>query len=71
MGSLVGGAVASRLGAPLAVALGGAGCLLLALWFRGRIAPLRKLVLPVYRERGVIPEVARGLQAAGEIRPRA
>lgn len=71
LGSLVGGAVASRLGAPLAVALGGGGCLLLALWFRGRIPPLRELVLPVYEERGVLPEVARGIQAAGEIRPRA
>jgi MFS family permease len=70
LGSLVGGAVASRLGAPLAVALGGGGCLFLALWFRGRIAPLRELVLPVYQERGVIPEVARGLQAGAEIRPR-
>lgn len=69
IGSLVGGAVASRVGAPLAVALGGGGCLLLALWFRGRIAPLRELVLPVYEERGVLPEVARGIQA-GEIRPR-
>ena len=69
LGSLAGGAVASRLGAPAAVALGGAGCLVLAAWFRGRIAPLRALVLPVYEQRGVLPELARGI-AASELRPR-
>src|SRR5690606_9560135 len=33
LGSLAGGAVASRIGAPGAVALGGVGCLALAAWF--------------------------------------
>lgn len=70
IGSLAGGAVASRLGAPAAVVLGGLGCLVLALWFRSRIEPLRVLVLPVYEERGVLPEVARGLGAVTELRPR-
>jgi len=70
LGSLAGGAVATRLGAPVAVALGGAGCLALAFWFRGRIPSLRALVLPVYQERGVIPEVAQGLQAVSELRPK-
>jgi MFS family permease len=69
IGSLAGGAVASHVGAPVAVALGGAGCLVLALWFSRRVEPLRALVLPVYEQLGVLPEVARGLQA-GEMRPR-
>lgn len=69
IGSLAGGAVASHVGAPTAVALGGAGCLVLALWFSRRVEPLRALVLPVYEQLGVLPEVARGIQA-GEIRPR-
>jgi hypothetical protein len=71
VGSLVGGALASRFGAPSAVGLGGLGCLALALWFKSRIEPLRALVLPVYEERGVLPEVARGLGAVTELRPRA
>ena len=70
LGSLAGGAVASRLGAPLAVALGGGGCLVLSLWFWRRIDELRELVLPVYEARGVIPELARGIQAAGDPRAR-
>ena len=70
IGSLIGGALASRIGAPATVALGGLGCLVLALWFRSRVEPLRVLVLPVYEERGVLPEVARGLGAVTELRPR-
>jgi MFS family permease len=71
IGGLVGGAIANRLGAPTAVVLGGLGCLVLALWFGRRLAPLREIVLPMYAELGIIPEVARGLQGASELRPRA
>jgi MFS family permease len=71
VGSLIGGALAARVGAPITVGLGGLGCLALGLWFQTRIEPLRALVLPVYEERGVLPEVARGLGAVTELRPRA
>lgn len=71
IGGLVGGAIASRVGAPVAVVLGGAGCLVLGIWFVRRLAPLREIVLPMYEEMGIIPEVARGLQGASELRPRA
>ncbi len=71
IGGLVGGAVANRIGAPTAVVAGGLGCLLLALWFGRRLAPLREIVLEMYAELGIIPEVARGLQGASELRPRA
>lgn len=71
IGGLIGGAIASRVGAPVAVVAGGAGCLLLAAWFGRRLAPLREIVLPMYAELGIIPEVARGLQGASELRPRA
>lgn len=70
IGSLGGGAIASRIGAPAAVAIGGVGCLLFALWFVRRIGALRPHVLPVYEQRGVIPEVARGIQVVSELRPR-
>jgi MFS family permease len=71
IGGLVGGAIANRVGAPVAVVLGGAGCLVLGLWFGRRLGPLRQIVIPVYERMGIIPEVARGLQGASELRPRA
>jgi len=70
MGSLAGGAIAARLGAPVAVALGGLGCLALAFWFSRRLAPLREIVYPVYERMGILPEVARGLQTASTFRPK-
>ena len=70
IGSLVGGALAARYGAPLAVAAGGMGCLALAVWFGTRLEPLRKLVIPVYERLGIIPEVATALQTASELRPK-
>jgi MFS family permease len=70
MGSLAGGAIAARVGAPVAVALGGLGCLALAFWFSRRLAPLREIVYPVYERMGILPEVARGLQTASTFRPK-
>jgi MFS family permease len=70
LGSLVGGAIATRYGAPLAVSLGGLGCLALAVWFSRRLAPLREIVYPVYERMGILPEVARGLLSATAIRPK-
>lgn len=71
VGGLVGGAIANRVGAPATVFVGGLACLALALWFAGRLAPLRSIVIPVYEKVGVIPEMARGLQGASDLRPRA
>ncbi len=70
VGSLVGGAIATRFGAPLAISLGGLACLALALWFSRRLAPLREIVYPVYERMGILPEVARGIQTASTIRPK-
>jgi MFS family permease len=69
VGSLAGGALATRWGAPITVALGGLGCVALAGSFGRRIAPLGGAEPP--REAGgVLPEVATGLQTATELRPR-
>jgi len=62
-GSLVAGAGASAIGAPATFALGGAGCLLAAALFGGRIPALRDAVRPLYQRLGILPEVARGIQA--------
>ena len=71
LGGLAGGAVASRVGAPVAVALGGIGCLAVSVWAFLRLPALRRLIRPVDVELGIIPEVATGLQSVSEMRPRA
>jgi MFS family permease len=64
LGSLFAGVVASQVGAPATLAVGGAICVLAALAFGRRLPRLRQLVRPVYARRGVPPEVAGGIQAA-------
>jgi MFS family permease len=69
-GSLVAGALASRVGAPVTVAAGGAACLVTAALFARSVPRLREAVRPVYERLGIIPEVATGLGTATELRPR-
>lgn len=66
LGSLCAGALASRFGAPLTVAVGGLGCLAGAAVFARSLPALRAQVRPVYARLGIIPEVATGLQTATE-----
>lgn len=70
VGSLLGGALAVRIGAPVTVLLGGATSILVGAWFATRITGLREIVHPIYVRMGIIPEVATGLQSASELRPR-
>ncbi len=63
-GSLLAGALASRIGAPRTVMLGGLVCLAGAAVFARGLPEIRRLLRPIYRERGIIPEVATGVQAA-------
>jgi MFS family permease len=55
LGSLLAGAMAERVGAPMTIATGGATCLLAAAWFARRLPLLRTLVRPIYVERGILP----------------
>jgi MFS family permease len=68
VGSLTGGWLASVLGAPTAVSLGGLGCLTATGWFARRRQGLREHIRPVYRELGIIPEVVSGVLSASEMR---
>jgi len=54
IGSLIGGSLAARIGAPHTIALGGVACALGALWFATRLPMLREIVRPVYVERGIL-----------------
>jgi MFS family permease len=64
IGSLVIGAVAARLGAPAAIGIGGAACIGAAFYFGRRLPALREIVRPIYQRLGILPELARGIQAA-------
>ena len=57
-GSLLGGALASRIGAPETVLLGGIVCLAGSIWFAVKLPGLRLLIRPIYVQKGILPEVA-------------
>jgi MFS family permease len=67
IGSLLAGAVASRLGTPETILIGGIFCSLGALVFMSKLPALRKIIRPIYVEKGVLSEVAWGLQSATQL----
>lgn len=66
-GSLIAGAVANAIGAPLTVMISGSLCIALGVWFATQLAEIRKAVRPIYAELGILPEVAAGVQAASAL----
>jgi MFS family permease len=66
-GSILGGAVAHRIGVNMTFLLGGIVCVGGALLFATKIPVLRPMVLPIYRRKGIIPEIATGLQNASSL----
>ncbi|HEY6290136.1 MAG TPA: MFS transporter [Terriglobia bacterium] len=66
-GSLIAGAIASRIGAPRTLAIGGSLCVLAAVWFSKQLPRLRAVIRPIYLRLGIISEVAAGLQAASAL----
>jgi len=67
-GSILAGTMASSLGAPHTLLIGGLCCCVGAVLFAFRLPQLREAVRPIYVELGILPEVATGLQAAAELR---
>ena len=63
-GSLIAGAVASRIGAPYTLMIGGATCIVGAAIFSSQLPALRQFIRPIYAQIGIIPEVAAGIQTA-------
>lgn len=66
-GSLIAGALASKIGAPDTLIIGGIFCILGALVFARKLPQLRKLVHPIYIRKGILPEITTGLQTATEL----
>lgn len=54
-GSLLAGLVASRIGAPITVALSGGLCLIGAILFARALPRLRDFIRPIYRKLGILP----------------
>lgn len=66
-GSLLAGSLASKIGAPNTLLIGGVTCLLGAAVFAKRLPELRKIVRPIYVKMGIIPEIASGIHSAAEL----
>ncbi len=63
-GSLLAGTVAARFGAPLTLLVSGLLCMLGALWFWAHLEDVRREIRPIYRELGILPQIAEGIQQA-------
>jgi MFS family permease len=66
-GSLLAGAIAARIGAPLTLLISGICCVAGALWFARTLPALRRQVRPIYVKMGILPQVATGLQKTCEL----
>lgn len=67
IGSLAAGIFAARFGAPATLIVGGACCIAGALWFLRELPEIRQHIRPIYRELGILPQVAAGLQSASAL----
>ena len=56
-GSLLAGAMASAIGAPMTVIVNGAAVIVGAAWFFTQFPALRRAIRPIYRELGILPPV--------------
>ncbi len=66
-GSLVAGWLSSRIGAGHTLFVGGACCIVGALWFANALPAIRVAVRPIYVRLGILPEMATGLAHATEV----
>ena len=66
-GSLLAGSAATRIGAPNTLIISGLVSILGALWFARSLPALRQEIRPIYVQKGILPEIASGLQDATEL----
>lgn len=62
LGSFMAGSLGARIGTPATVMLGGICCVIGGLVFWRKLPTLGRLIRPIYLQKGIIPEVAAGLQ---------
>jgi MFS family permease len=66
-GSLLSGFLASKIGAPNALLIGGLACVAGAAAFAVKLPALRERARPIYVRMGIVPEVITGIQSASEL----
>jgi MFS family permease len=66
-GSLIAGSLAEKIGAPHTLALGGIGCIAAAAIFYAALPRLRNFVRPIYIQKGILPEIRRGVLRSSEL----
>ncbi len=64
IGSLLAGVLADRIGAASTLILGGSCCILASIVFATKLPLLKKLIHPIYKKIGIIPEVVSGMGTA-------
>lgn len=62
-GSLLAGGLASKIGAPNTLMVGGISCILGSLFFARKLPLLRQMVRPIYVRMGIVSERASGIQS--------
>jgi MFS family permease len=69
-GSLTAGAIANKIGGPLTIMISGIISFVCGVVLILRLPKLRKIIRPLYIKKGIIPEVAKGLQVAADFEGR-
>jgi MFS family permease len=66
-GSLLAGSLASQIGAPNTLLLGGVTCIIGAAIFWSKLSEIRKLIRPIYQRMGIVPEVTAAINKATQL----
>jgi MFS-type transporter involved in bile tolerance (Atg22 family) len=66
-GSLLAGSLASKVGAPNTLLIGGVACIMGALIFMRKLPKIKKSIRPIYIRLGILPELVAGIQSATEL----
>jgi fucose permease len=67
VGSLMSGAIANRIGAPITIAVGGSICIMAAIVFAVKLPIFRRHLRPIYTRLGILElEVASSLKSVDE-----
>jgi MFS family permease len=64
LGSLISGYLASNIGAPWTLCIGGIACAVGAVMFLKKLPFLREMVRPIYINKGILPEITLGIHSA-------
>lgn len=67
VGSLLAGWLATRIGAPSTLFIGGACCIAGAAWFANGLPAMRAAIRPIYIRMGIVEEVVTGLGTSSDV----